>query len=100
MCEQTGEEIDWDRCPPDMEDFPEAIITAIQIYNSLGDRIYPEIGYVGKDFTNLSLLFDLHYIKDTIQKEYLTELLLILDSQQIKESPERMKAEYNKIKKR
>ena len=21
MCEQTGEEIDWDKCPPEIEDF-------------------------------------------------------------------------------
>ena len=29
MVEQTGEEIDWDKCPPDIEDFPDSIIRAI-----------------------------------------------------------------------
>ena len=100
MCEQTGEEINWDRCPPDLEDFPDSVITAIQIYNALGDRVYSDVGFTGKDFTNLSLMFNLHYINSTIHKEWLTELLLILDSQQIKESQERIKAQYNKIRKR
>ena len=76
MVEQTGEEIDWDRCPPDIEDFPESILTAINIYNSLGDRIYPDIGFVGKDFTNLSLLYDLYLIKEH-EKDWLFELLLL-----------------------
>ena len=29
MCEQTGEEVDWDRCPPDIEDFPTIDISKI-----------------------------------------------------------------------
>ena len=39
MVEQTGVEIDWDKCPPDMEDFSDSVIVAISIYNSLGDRV-------------------------------------------------------------
>ena len=57
MVEQTGEEIDWEKCPPEIEDFPDSVHTAMNIYNSLGDRIYPDIGYIGKDFTNLSFLY-------------------------------------------
>ena len=56
MVEQTGEEIDWDRCPPDAEDFPDTVLDALNIFHSLGDRIYPDVGYIGKDFTNLPLL--------------------------------------------
>ena len=98
MCEQTGQEIDWEKCPPDLEDFPEIVLTAIEIYNSLGDRIYPEVGFVGKDFTNLSLMFKLHHsIKE--EKDYLMDLLLLLDAQQIKQSQEQIKAQYDKIKK-
>ena len=54
MVEQTGEEIDWERCPPDVEDFPESVHTAIQIFNTLGDRVYPDVGFTGKDFTNFN----------------------------------------------
>jgi len=32
MVEQTGEEIDWDRIPPDLEDFPESVYTALCIF--------------------------------------------------------------------
>ena len=66
MVEQTGEEIDWDRIPPDAEDFPEAVITALNIYNSLGNRVYPDIGYIGKDYTNLELLYKFFYIANNI----------------------------------
>ena len=99
MCEQTGQEIDREKCPPDIDDFPDSIITAICIYNSLGDRMYPEIGFVGKDFTNLSLLYDLYLIKE-YEKDWLFELLLFLDSNNIKENQRRLKAEYDKIKRK
>jgi len=98
MCEQTGQEIDWERCPPDLEDFPEIVLTAIEIYNSLGDRVYPDVGFIGKDFTNLPLMLKLHYtIKE--EKDYLMDLLLLLDREQIKQSQEQIKAQYDKIKK-
>ena len=31
MCEQTGEEIDWERCPPDLEDFPSVVVDFLNI---------------------------------------------------------------------
>ena len=100
MCEQTGEEIDWDRCPPEIEDFPEPIITALNIFNSLGNRIYPDIGFVGKDYTNLSLLYSFYGITGRIEKEYIFELLLFIDNQTQEESRKRLKSEYDKIKRR
>ena len=56
MCEQTGQEIDWEKCPPELDDFPESVITALTIFNSLGNRIYPDVGFIGKDYTNLSYI--------------------------------------------
>ena len=50
MVEQTGEEIDWDRIPPDIEDFPSSVITALNIYHSLVNKIFPDIGFIGKDY--------------------------------------------------
>ena len=32
MCEQTGEEVDWEKCPPDIEDFPTIVIDSLNIY--------------------------------------------------------------------
>ena len=45
MCEQTGEEIDWERCPPEWEDFPESVTKAMSIYHQLGNKVYPDIDY-------------------------------------------------------
>ena len=99
MCEQTGEEIDWEKCPPEIEDFPDSVLIALNIFNSLGVRVYPDIGYMGKDFTNLSLLYDLYLIKE-YEKDWLFELLLFLDSNNIKENQRRLKSEYDKIKRK
>jgi hypothetical protein len=99
MVEQTGEEIDWEKCPPEIEDFPDSVHTAISIYNSLGDRMYPDIGYVGKDFTNLSLLYKNYYVVEH-QKDWIFELLLFLDSNNIKESQRRLKSEMDRIKRK
>tara|TARA_R100001015_G_C4579151_1_gene135948 strand:- start:11 stop:310 length:300 start_codon:yes stop_codon:yes gene_type:complete len=99
MVEQTGEEIDWDRCPPEAEDFPQIVIDSINMYHSLGNRMYPEIGYMGKDYTNLPLLFKLYKIQEH-QEEYVYELLLYLDNRAIELSQQKLKAEYDKIKQR
>ena len=99
MVEQTGEEIDWDRCPPEIEDFPDSVHTAMNIYNSLGDRIYPDVGFTGKDFTNLSLLYENYYVEKH-QKDWIFELLLFLDSYNIKESQQRIKSEIDRIKRK
>ena len=99
MCEQTGEEIDWEKCPPDIEDFPNSILTALHIFDSLGVRIYPDIGYVGRDYTNLNLLYNV-YLVEKHEEDWIFELLLFLDSRAIQESQKRMKAEMDKIKRR
>ena len=100
MCEQTGEEIDWEKCPPEIEDFPQSVVTALNIYNSMGNRMYPDIGYVGKDFTNINMLLSLYNVKDTVQVDWALELLLYLDRRTIQESQKQIKAEMAKIKKK
>ena len=97
MCEQTGEEVDWDRCPPELEDFPVIVPTSLNIYNSMGNRVYPEVGYVGKDFTTLNLLCELYKVEEH-EKDFLIELILALDSHYIATSQKAIKAEYDKIK--
>lgn len=95
MQEQLGLPVDIDKCPPDIEDFPDILIEALNIFNSLGDRVYPEVGYVGKDFTNLELLIKLNNIENI---DLLLSILLRLDSHAIKTSQERLKREYDKLK--
>mgnify|MGYP000433391970 CR=1 FL=1 len=100
MCEQTGEEIDWDKCPPESEDFPESTLTALNIFHTLGDRIGSDVGYIGKDFTNLDFILDNYFITKKNQKEWTYELILFLERRAIEDSRKRMKAEYDKIKKK
>ena len=99
MCEQTGEEIDWERCPPDIEDFPESVWIALQIFHSLGNRIYGDVGYIGKDFTNLKHLYT-SYLVEEYEEDWIFELLLFLDNRAIEESQKRMKSELDKIKRK
>ena len=100
MVEQTGEEIDWEKCPPEMEDFPESVITTLNIYHSLGIRIQSDIGYIGRDYTNLDILYDFYYIEENIEKDWIFELLLFLDNRAIEESQKKMKSEMDKIKRK
>tara|TARA_X000001382_G_scaffold717_1_gene905 strand:+ start:1381 stop:1707 length:327 start_codon:yes stop_codon:yes gene_type:complete len=100
MVEQTGEEIDWERCPPELEDFPDSVHIAINIYHSLGDNIYPEIGFIGKDYTLLKFLYTQHGLENEAEKDWIFELLLHLDAHNVTESQRKIKAEYDKIKKK
>lgn len=97
MCEQTGQEIDWEKCPPDWEDFPDIVVSIFNIFNSLGDRVYGDVGYVGKDFTNLDFLMK-HYNIQEHQIDYVFNTILWLDSRAIKDSQKRIKAETDRLK--
>lgn len=97
MEQQLGREPNEEKCPPSIEDFPEEVIEAIQIFNQLGDRVYPEIGYVGKDYTNLPILLKLYHIDNV---ELVVSVLSRLDSEAIRISQERLKREYDKLKRK
>ncbi len=99
MCAQMGEEPNWEKCPPDWEDFPPIIIDTVNIFYSLGDRIYPEIGYVGKDFTNWEFLLKQYKIEEH-QKDYVFDLTMWLDARRIEASQKKLKAEYDKLKRK
>ena len=66
----------------------------------MADRIYPEIGYIGKDYQLLEYLYIEYNIEHKIEKEWIFELLLFLDSHNIAESQRKLKAEYDKLKKK
>ena len=95
MMEQLGQEPIQEEIPPAWEDLPDLIINAVSVFNSLGDRVYPEIGYIGKDYTNLPILIDVFGINDT---EYLIEVLHFLDGRAIEKSAETLKRERDKLK--
>lgn len=97
MCEQMGQEPKPHEIPPDVEDFPRDIQTAMIVYNKLGDRIYPDIGYVGKDFTTLPL----HMRINNVEREDLfIEALLRMDNKMITKTQAELKRERDKLKKK
>lgn len=95
MEKQLKREPNLDKCPPGIEDFPEETIQALEIFNYLGDRVYPDVGYTGKDYTNLPVLMQIYNIQN---KELLLDTLLRLDSEAIKTSQEKIKREFDKVK--
>lgn len=97
MMEQLGKNPTEEEIPPDFEDLPDIVINAVNTFNILGDRVYPEIGYMGKDYTNLNHFLQIYGITD---KEFFIEILSWLDSRAIKKSSEQLKKEYDKLKRK
>ncbi len=97
MCKQMGKEPNPSEKPPDIEDFPDIAVSALATFNSLGDRVYPEIGFIGKDYTNLPLHMELHDIED---EELFLEILMFLESRAVKQSQEDLKRERDKLKRK
>ena len=95
--DELGQDPVLEEIPPGIQDFPEIVIDGINTFNSLGDRIYPEIGYIGKDYTNLPLYIDMYKIED---KDTFLEILLRLDAEAIKTSQDKLKREYDRIKRK
>ena len=92
-----GKDPDPKEIPPDVEDFPEIAILALNTFSSLGDRVYPDVGYVGKDFTNLPHYIEVYGIED---KELFLEILTYLESRAVQQSREELKREREKLKRK
>ena len=93
-----GLEIEVDKMPLAVEDFPDLVINAINVFNRLGDRIYPDIGYIGKDFTNLKLYQKVYGVEE--DDDFFLEVIEWLDARAIKKSAEQLKREYDKMKRK
>lgn len=92
-----GQEPNPEEIPPDMEDFPEIAILALNTFSSLGDRVYPDIGYMGKDFTTLPYYIEMYGVEDN---ELFLEILTYLESRAVKQSQETLKRERDKLKRK
>lgn len=97
MMEQMGEEPDWDKCPVDWEDFPEVVILGINVYNTLGSRIFPEIGYIGKEYSNYDLILEYLGIEEH-QKDFVFEVVQFMENREVEISQRKLKAEYDRVK--
>lgn len=92
---QLGKEPD--KPPIGYEDLDQDCQIAINIYNRLGNRVYGDVGFVGKDYTNLPILIEVFGITN---KEYLIDLLNVLDTFNINQSQKAMKKMMDDIKKK
>lgn len=97
MCEQLGQEPSEAKCPPDYDDFPLPLQQAIEVFNRLGDRVYPDIGYMGKDYTALPIHMK---VSKVIEEEVFLEALVRLDASHIKRSADQMKKARDSAKKK
>lgn len=97
MMEQMGEEPDWEKCPEDWEDFPEIVILGINVYNTLGSRIFPDVGYIGKEFTNYDLVLK-HLGVQKHQEDFVFEIVQFMEQRDVEISQKKLKAEYDRVK--
>jgi|TARA_R100000479_G_scaffold157041_1_gene93701 hypothetical protein len=97
ICEQLGEEPDPDKIPVEIEDLPDIVKEALYAFNMLGDRIQAEVGYLGKDYSNLREIMNTQFIED--EQLYL-QILNWLDSRAIEKSADTMKREHEKLKRK
>ena len=88
LMEQLGKEPNPEEMPPSIDDFPELVVDAVTTFNLLGDRVYPDVGYTGKDYSNLDVFLKLYQVEDT---EFFLYILNWLDSRAIKRSQEQLK---------
>lgn len=97
LCEQMNQEPSEEKCPPDFEDFPVSVQQAIEVFNKLGDRVYPDIGYMGKDYTSIDLHME---VSGVTEKDIFLDTLVRLDAYMIKKSAEQLKKARDSVKKK
>ena len=97
LCEQMNKEPKLDEIPVDFGDLPEIVQEAVNCFNILGDKVESDIGYIGKDYTNLSYFISEY---DNDSQMLFLEILTWLDDKAIKKSSDRMKQERDKLKRK
>lgn len=95
MMEQRGLEPDPSKIPVGYEDLGYDAQLALVIYGKLGNRVYGDVGFTGKDFTVLPILIQYHEI---IECDLLLDYLNIIDLYNINKSQDAIKKEMDKIK--
>lgn len=97
ICEQMGKEPKEEDMPIDWHDLPTSVQYAIHIYNRLGDRLQSEIGFIGKDYTNLLTLLKLYDISSV---EFTLDIINWLEKKDIKASRDHIKSITDKAKRK
>lgn len=94
-----GEEVD-PAMLVSLEDFPEPIISAFDIYNYLPDMYLPGMDpvYLGKDITQAPNLFNLHDLPDFEDQKLCLWALKVMNERVRKQSFAKAKAKANSNK--
>lgn len=92
ICQQLGEEIDFEKMPPSFAELPWYVKDAIEIFNSLPDTYTSAMSplYVGKDISCLDTLFDLYSI-DSDSRLLAFKVIRFLDSRAKKKAIQQAK---------
>ena len=90
ICQQMNVEPDPARFPIEMRDLPIIVQTAFDIYGRLSDR-FITLGmdgsiFGGKDYSSLSVLYDIFDISDTRDKKLVLDILNHLDASAVKKA--------------
>lgn len=83
LMEQRGQEPDPKKIPLEFDDLSPDTQIAFSIYHRLGNRVDGNVGFVGKDYTNLPYFVEAYEIND---KLYLLDLLVAIEVHYIKEN--------------
>ena len=67
MAEQMGYTIDPSKAPPRIEDLPEEVSIAFELYSYFPDKVDGMAGYLGKDFSLFGTLMSVYEISKNIQ---------------------------------
>ena len=100
ICEQTGEEPDIDKMPPEMGDFPFEVQQAFLIHSVLIDQWDGMSGmYMGKDMSPLGTLLDVYEVEDKRTVVYFLSYIIQTNSSNINEkTAERQKTAQRQAK--
>jgi hypothetical protein len=83
LMEQRGLEPDPKKIPLEFDDLNVDTQIAFAIYHRLGNRVDGNVGFIGKDYTNLPYFIETYGIND---KLYLLDLLVAIEVHYIKEN--------------
>lgn len=95
--QELGLEPDPEKIPMGFEDLPEDGQLAVSIFGKLGNRVYGDVGFTGKDYTNLPILISLYNICDV---GLLLELLTLLDHHYIDKNQKQIKKMHDDTKRK
>jgi hypothetical protein len=87
MCEALGDTPDYEKMPPDYEDFPSYVHVGIEIFNSLPDNYTGGMQpiYCGKDLSALQVLLELYDV-DKDDRMKVLDVIRYLDSKARKQA--------------